>query len=90
MLTMYEMFSILWLLLLLALVPYGVNLGPGALVATAVHQTFVQLVTRLGYLVETLLLLIHVECSQRLYLVQELVDEVVLDKLLVWVHTHWD
>ena len=38
------LFFILWLLLLLALVPYGINLGPGALVAAAVHRTFVQLV----------------------------------------------
>ena len=78
------LFSILWLLLL-ATILYGVNLGPGALVAAVVHQTFVHLVTRLGYLVETLLLLM-----QRLYLVRELVDEVVLDKFVVWVHTHRD
>ena len=71
------LFSILWLLLL-ATILYGVNLGPGALVAAVVHQTFVHLVTRLGYLVETLLLLM-----QRLYLVRELVDEVVLVKFVV-------
>ena len=81
--------SILWLLLL-AIILYGVNLGPGALVAAVVHLPFVHLVTRLGYLVETLLLLIQVKCSQHLYLFRELVDEVVLDKFVVWVHTRRD
>ena len=48
------LFSIL-LLLLLAIVHYGINLGPGALVAVVEHQRFVHLVTLLGYLVEILL-----------------------------------
>ena len=51
------LFSIL-LLLLLAVVLYGVNLGPGALVAMA-EQYVVHLLALLGYLVEILLLLIQ-------------------------------
>ena len=78
------LFSILWLLLL-AIVLYVINLGPGVLVAAVEHQTFVHLVTLLGYLVEILLLFI-----QRFYLIRELVNEVILDKFVVWVHTRRD
>ena len=49
------LFSIL-LLLLLAVILYGVNLGPGALVAAA-EQSVVHLMPLLGYLIEILLLI---------------------------------
>ena len=82
---MYGSLSFFLLLLLLAIVLYGVNLGPRALVAAVEQQMFVHLVTLLGYLVKILLLLIQVDCPRRLYLVRELVDEEILDDVKVWV-----
>ena len=66
------LFSIL-LLLLLPIVLYGFNLGPGGLVAAA-EQPIIHLVALLGYLVKTLLLFIQLSDLLRLYLTRELVD----------------
>ena len=77
------LFSI-FLLLLLAIVLYGVNLGPGALVAAA-EQPIVHLVALLGYLVKILLLLIQFSVLLRSYLARELVDDEILDKVMVKV-----
>ena len=78
------LFSIL-LLLLLAVILYGVNLGPGALVAAA-EQPVVHLVALLGYLVKILLLLIQPSDLLHPYLALELADEVILDEVVVWVN----
>ena len=72
------------LLLLLAIVLYGVNLGPGALVAVA-EQPIVHLMALLGYLVKTLLLLIQLSDLLHLYLPRELHDRVMLDDIIVQV-----
>ena len=77
------LFSIL-LLLLLAIVLYGVNLGPGALVAMA-EQPIIHLVALLSYLVKTLLLLIQLSDLLRSCLPRELVDEEMLDEVVVKV-----
>ena len=77
------LFSIL-LLLLLAIVLYGVNLGPGALVAMA-EQPIIHLVALLSYLVKTLLLLIQLSDLLCSCLPRELVDEEMLDEVVVKV-----